>query len=124
MKSEQSSSEQGMHLLVSQFLNLVTGSHKRGEQFWREDVTTGVCQRFGIVALTKSERAGLWAACSERPDLLRLIVKELVKVTGVRFKETINQKLRNKKTVIVGFSFKMTDIRDIEAVVTPMAIYP
>ena len=41
----------------------------------------------------------------------------------LRFKETVNQKLRKKKTMIVGFSFKTTDIRDIEAVVTPMAIY-
>lgn len=43
------------------------------------------CFRFGTVALTDSERAGLWEACSERPELLRMIVKELIKVTGVRY---------------------------------------
>eukprot|EP00752_Nemacystus_decipiens_P004466 g4078.t1 len=125
MKSEQSSSEQGMHLLVTQFLNLVTGSHTRSDIFWRENVTTGICQRFGTVALTESERAGLWTVCSDRTDLLLTIVKELVKVTGVRFKESINQKLRSKsaKSIIVGFKFNLNDIRDIEAVVTPMTIY-
>lgn len=40
--------------------------------------------RFGTVALTESERAGLWTVCSDRTDLLLTIVKELVKVTGVR----------------------------------------
>ncbi|CAM9443280.1 unnamed protein product, partial [Ectocarpus fasciculatus] len=85
MKSEQSSSERGMHLLVTQFLNLVTGHHERSHLFWRENVTTGVFSRpFGTVALTESERAGLWTVCSERPEILLTIVKELVKVTGVR----------------------------------------
>lgn len=41
--------------------------------------------RFGTVALTDSERAGLWDACTERPELLRLILKDLVRVTGVRY---------------------------------------
>ncbi|CAM9511876.1 unnamed protein product [Scytosiphon promiscuus] len=125
MKSEQSSSEQGMHAVVTQFLNLVTGQHVRSELFWRDHVTTGICQRFGTVALTEAERAGLWAVCSARPDLLLTIVKELVKVTGVRFKESVNRRLRSKtaKSCIVGFKFTLTDIRDIEAVVTPMAIY-
>ncbi|CAN0007899.1 unnamed protein product [Ectocarpus sp. 8 AP-2014] len=125
MKSEQSSSERGMHLLVTQFLNLVTGHHERSHLFWRENVTTGVCQRFGTVALTESERAGLWTVCSERPEILLTIVKELVKVTGVRFKESVNHKLRSRKakSVVVGFEFHLGDIRDIEAVVTPMAIY-
>lgn len=40
-----SSCAQGMHLLVAQFLNLVTGHHKRTDVFWRENVTIGVCQR-------------------------------------------------------------------------------
>lgn len=40
-----------------------------------------------------------------------------------RFKESVNQKIRSRKTSIVGFEFKLDDIRDIEAVVTPMAIY-
>lgn len=43
-----------------------------------------VANRFGTVALTESERAGLWTVCSDRADLLLTIVKELVKVTGVR----------------------------------------
>lgn len=42
-----------------------------------------------------------------------------------RFKESVNQKLRSKraKSIIVGFKFNLNDIRDIEAVVTPMTIY-
>lgn len=40
--------------------------------------------RFGTVALTESERGGLWTVFSGRPDLLLTVVKELVKVTGVR----------------------------------------
>lgn len=111
-------------MLITEFLNLVTGSHKKTDLFWREDVTTGVCQRcvrpfdflslkfpyikdlksifgsvenkcvgimqaicclrFGTVALTTRERAGLWDVCSERPELLYMIVKELIEVTGIR----------------------------------------
>ena len=41
-------------------------------------------ERFGAVALTESEREGLWKVFANRPDLLLTIVKELVKVTGVR----------------------------------------
>lgn len=40
--------------------------------------------RFGTVALTDSERTGLWRACSERPNMLFMIVDKLVNVTGVR----------------------------------------
>ena len=40
--------------------------------------------RFGTVALTECERAGLWDVCSERPELLYMIIKELIEVTGIR----------------------------------------
>eukprot|EP00752_Nemacystus_decipiens_P004500 g4109.t1 len=123
MKSEKSSSEQGMHLLVAQFLNLVTGRHERADIFWRENVTIGVCQRFGTVALTDAERTGLWKVFAHRPDLLLTIVKGLVKVTGVRFVERVEQVLRSEtaESVIVRFNFSQKDIREIEAVVTRMA---
>ncbi|CAM9847619.1 unnamed protein product [Hapterophycus canaliculatus] len=38
MKEERSTSEQGMHMLVVEFLNLVTGSHPNSKKFWQEKV--------------------------------------------------------------------------------------
>ena len=51
MRSEQSSSDQGMFLLLSQFLNLIVGSHENSEKFWEERVTVGIIQRYGKCAL-------------------------------------------------------------------------
>eukprot|EP00619_Florenciella_sp_RCC1007_P018867 CAMPEP_0205933964 /NCGR_PEP_ID=MMETSP1325-20131115/34855_1 /ASSEMBLY_ACC=CAM_ASM_000708 /TAXON_ID=236786 /ORGANISM="Florenciella sp., Strain RCC1007" /LENGTH=38 /DNA_ID= /DNA_START= /DNA_END= /DNA_ORIENTATION= len=34
-------STQGMHLVVVQFFNLVTGAHVASEEFWSEQVVTG-----------------------------------------------------------------------------------
>ncbi len=47
MRSEKSTSEQGMLFLIAQFLNLVTGSHVNSSLFWSERVLVGITQRFG-----------------------------------------------------------------------------
>jgi hypothetical protein len=51
MKSEQSSSEQGIFFLLTQFLNLMVGQHVNSDKFWSERVIVGVFQRFGKCAL-------------------------------------------------------------------------
>lgn len=51
MKSEQSTSEQGMYILLIQLLNLIIGSHINSEQFWTERVIVGIIQRYGGCAI-------------------------------------------------------------------------
>ena len=51
MKSEQSTSEQGMYLLLIQILNLIFGSHVNSEKFWTERVIVGIIQRYGGCAI-------------------------------------------------------------------------
>jgi hypothetical protein len=53
-----------MHLLVAKFLNLVTGQHVNSKKFWVGEVTVGVVQRFGAIAITDSERSNLLLNCS------------------------------------------------------------
>jgi hypothetical protein len=55
MRSEQSSSDQGMFLLLTQFLNLVVGCHDNSEKFWEERVCVGIMQRYGKCALDGNE---------------------------------------------------------------------
>ena len=56
---------QGMLLLVAKFLNLVTGQHVNSRKFWVGEVTVGVVQRYGAIAITDDERSHLLAVCSE-----------------------------------------------------------
>jgi hypothetical protein len=51
MKSEQSSSEQGILILLTQYLNLIVGKHINSDKFWSERVLVGIFQRFGKCAL-------------------------------------------------------------------------
>lgn len=51
MKSEQSTSEMGMKLLLTQFMNLMVGSSPNSEVFWAERVVVGIVQRFGACSL-------------------------------------------------------------------------
>lgn len=47
MRSEKSTSEEGMLNLITQFLNLVVGYNLNSEEFWAERVVIGMIQRFG-----------------------------------------------------------------------------
>ena len=51
MKSEQSTSEMGMKLLLTQFMNLIVGSSQNSEIFWTERVVVGIIQRFGACSI-------------------------------------------------------------------------
>jgi hypothetical protein len=55
MRSERSSSEQGIFLIISEFLNLMVGRHINSEKFWLERVIVGILQRFGKCALDGNE---------------------------------------------------------------------
>jgi len=73
MRSEQSTSEEGMKILTAQFLNLMVGSHANSASFWREHVLPGVYQRFGYVALVdQKERADLLACVQNIPWFLKV----------------------------------------------------
>ena len=45
------SAEQGILVLVVQFLNLVTGAHSNSKIFWTEVLPDAMCQRFGNIIL-------------------------------------------------------------------------
>ena len=47
MRSEKSTSEEGMLNLITQFLNLVVGYNLNSDEFWVERVVIGMIQRFG-----------------------------------------------------------------------------
>lgn len=47
MRSEKSTSEEGMLNLITQFLNLVVGSNINSAEFWTDCVVIGMIQRFG-----------------------------------------------------------------------------
>lgn len=47
MRSERSTSEEGMLNLITQFLNLIVGSNVNSAEFWEERVVIGMIQRFG-----------------------------------------------------------------------------
>ena len=84
MRSEQSTSDQGMKILVAQFVNLALGSHENAPGFWTDQVTLGVYERFGHVALTSTaERIGLFTQVRSIPNLLKKIVMNVLSVTGV-----------------------------------------
>ena len=55
MKCEQSTSEMGLKLLLTQFLNLVVGSHPNSETFWKDRVVVGIIQRFGWCAIESND---------------------------------------------------------------------
>lgn len=51
MSSQMTASEQGLHQLIVDFLNTVTGAHPRSQIFWDTHVTNELIKRFGEVAL-------------------------------------------------------------------------
>lgn len=55
MKSEQSTSEMGMKLLLTQFMNLIVGSSQNSELFWTGRVVVGIIQRFGACSIDNIE---------------------------------------------------------------------
>jgi hypothetical protein len=76
MKSERSTSEQGMFNLIAHFFNLIVGSHRKSESFWRDQVIVGIIQRFGRIAFTNDEeQENLQDICSE-PTFLKVMNNE------------------------------------------------
>lgn len=120
MKSERSTSEQGLLMLVVQFFNLITGSHKNSEEFWSTRVVTGVIQRFGSCALTETETIKLRESCC-RPAFLKALVLRVSKMTGVVFSEDASQQFLEDYEP-AGFQFVIADIDEVEPVVKYMHI--
>ena len=74
MKNEQSTSVEGMKILITQFLNLLCGSHSNATNFWDEYMCLGICQRFGCCALLyAAEREGLLAEVAGIPWFLQVV---------------------------------------------------
>jgi hypothetical protein len=74
-----------MHLLVAKFLNLVTGQHVNSKKFWVGEVTVGVVQRFGAIAITDAERSDLLHNCSATQVHCKLTLQALLVVRIVLY---------------------------------------
>ena len=72
MKSEQSTSEQGMHMLLTEVLNLVVGSNTNSDTFWTDKVVVGIMQRFGACSL--DNRTDHIHELRKRPQFLKVLV--------------------------------------------------
>ena len=55
MKCQQSTSETGLRLLLTQFINLIVGGIPNSEVFWTDKVIVGIIQRFGKCAVDNNE---------------------------------------------------------------------
>ncbi|CAM9776212.1 unnamed protein product, partial [Phaeothamnion confervicola] len=120
MKAKRSTSEQGMHALAVQFLNLVTGAHRNSEAFWRDRVCIGVLQRFGVEALTPYERQHLRHLCAEA-NLLKTCVVKLMEMQGLILTNAAEtQFLEDPRPS--GFQFVTADIVEVKPCVTYMHI--
>lgn len=92
MRSEQSTSDMGLRMVVAKFINLVTGNHSNTLHFWKGEVTVGCLQRFGCVCITPAEQADLYTACHS-PHILKPMVERIIRVTGLRLSKTAMDQL-------------------------------
>lgn len=119
MKSERSTSEQGMFIILSQFLNLIVGSHRNSETFWRNQLIVGVIQRFGKCAIDNDEN-NLYVLRSV-PEVLKTVVRTFIKMIGIRLKDiTLQLFLKDKHPN--QFEFFVEDIAGMEPIVKYMHI--
>ncbi|CAM9265877.1 unnamed protein product [Ascophyllum nodosum] len=121
MKTERSTSDQGMRRLVVNFLNLVTGAHQNAGKFWKFEVTVGLLQRFGVCALSPIERNDLESVCTENPLVLKACVGRLVEMQGLVLIPTA-EKLFETDNDPKGFEFVVADIQEIRPIVRYMHI--
>ena len=100
-----------MHLVVVQFFNLVTGAHVASEEFWSEQVVTGLYQRFGRVALSREELGpgALRARLLNDGVHLKGLLGRLVTLTGVKLTEECATQLQNDPKP-VDFEFVVDDV--------------
>eukprot|EP00752_Nemacystus_decipiens_P012980 g11486.t1 len=123
MKAERSTSEQGMRMLVVEFLNLVTGCHRNSETFWKTKVLVGVLQRFGVIALTRRERRDILNNCIySRPHVLEICVARLTEMQGLVLTPEAEKGFSCEGESPFGFEFVVSDIQEIRPIVRYMHI--
>lgn len=110
MKSEQSTSEQGMYLLLIQILNLIFGSHANSEKFWTERVIVGIIQRYGgcaidsnIDELQRVRKLPQFLKVGYAPLISCLIavqalLKTYCEMTGLVLKDKITKQFQEEKS--------------------------
>eukprot|EP00903_Cladosiphon_okamuranus_P015185 g14039.t1 len=123
MEAEKSTSEQGMRILVVGFLNLVTGCHRNSGEFWEEKVLVGVLQRFGVIALTKTERKDILKTCIyDRPHVLEICVARLTEMQGLVLTPEAEEQFSSEEESPFQFQFVVSDIQEIRPIVRYMHI--
>mmetsp|Transcript_22531 Transcript_22531/g.32926 ORF Transcript_22531/g.32926 Transcript_22531/m.32926 type:complete len:1011 (+) Transcript_22531:60-3092(+) len=119
MKSERSSSQQGIFMLLTQFLNLIVGRHSNSEAFWTERVAVGLIQRFGKCAIDGNEDH--LHRIRRVPSFLKGVVQSFLSVMCLSLKPTVlNQFLEEKSPY--GFEFMVEDVERLEPRVKYMHI--
>eukprot|EP00904_Undaria_pinnatifida_P002276 jgi/Undpi1/12049/HiC_scaffold_4.g01748.m1 len=116
MKAERSTSEQGMRMLVVEFLNLVTGAHINSKKFWRNEVVKGVLQRFGLTALTHEERRYPTAVMTQKANVLKTCVLKLTEMQGLVLIPAAQKQFEMDMNPF-GFMFAVADIQEIRPIV-------
>jgi len=119
MKSEQSTSEQGMFILLTQFVNLVVGSHENSEEFWSERVFVGIIQRFGGCAIDNN--IDHLQRVRKRPQFLKAMLKKVLDMIGLKLKEKVMNEFMCDPDPY-EFEFDVQDIASLEAKVKYMHI--
>lgn len=115
MKHCSTSSEDGIHVIWIQILNLVSGVHRKSKNFW-EMVKDGVRKRFGSVAIvnTANDVYPGWTLIDSPTQSISLILR-LCSVSGVRLSEHCRAQLTDYL-----FEFTVADIVEIVPVVKHM----
>ena len=62
-----------MKILITQFLNVMVGSHVNSQTFWKEVVTLGIYQRYGYCSLiNERERLYLYNTIVKMPWFIKV----------------------------------------------------
>lgn len=122
MRSEQSTSEEGMKILFAQFFNLMIGSHTNSAAFWREHVLPGIYQRFGYISLLSSlERSDLLGFVRQIPWFMKNLLRKVAGSLAIIVHATTLDKFYSSKKAST-FQFFPIDIQKLEARVKSLPI--
>mmetsp|Transcript_9515 Transcript_9515/g.17842 ORF Transcript_9515/g.17842 Transcript_9515/m.17842 type:complete len:990 (+) Transcript_9515:148-3117(+) len=119
MKSEQSTSEMGMKLLLTQFLNLMVGSSPNSEVFWTERVVVGIIQRFGACSIDNN--IDHLHRIRKLPEFLKAMLKMFVGVIGLTLHDRAMNQFMNDESPF-QFEFIVQDIASLEPTVKSMHV--
>jgi len=111
MRSQQTTSEQGLYHLTASFINLVTGAHIPSEPFWERTVYLGVLQRFGHIGLTSWEWKNL-KQLMFAPERMHRLMLLFCDIAGIQLDKRASNDFENDNSA-QGFEFLSSDIAQI-----------